>query len=352
MDTLMLTRLLKTYGAPNTPQNLQAAADFFASNPEIAEKRAMGLRGSGIDDNSDVFRPILDKVMERTDKPDQVAQLIEQNQLPTQSNAPTAAPRPAASPSRQGNYGPATDTATKQGKDYGPGTEGGKGTSWLQELWPAILGATSVAGRKMILDAQGQGKAPTPEVNGRPPMVQPTPEGVYVGPIPRGDVEPSSPYMNEVRRIGQADPRGASAYTQQNGTKSGTMIPDQRANVDAFTREARSATSMKDIDILARKYGIPPDQAQQMLEAGQLDRLKLEDNISDLSRIKTNEPPPTRVDGDPGLTEQARQRQLQAEIDQENAMERIKAAEAERIRRNQEGTRATLNAARKNARIR
>lgn len=286
MDTQMLTRLLATYGAQPTPANLNAAQQFFATNPEIAEKRAMGVRGSGLDDNSDVFRPMLDQVMAKTDpQVDQVAQLIEQNQLP-QSNAPAPAQR-QASPSNKGNYGPGP-SPSRQG-NYGPGNDSGGGGfgEWLL----ALLGARATGGTTRV---------------GGVNTNSPAPEGTYVGPMK--NVTP------------ETDPRLQGYIKGPNGEAPAAAGDPRLGN---------------------------PYNRNQITNVP-----KLEDNISDLSRIKTNEPPPTKVEGDPGLTEEARKRQLQAEIDDENNMERLKKAEADQIRRRQQGVRATLDAARKNGRVR
>src|SRR5882672_10336622 len=61
MDDKMMTALLKSYGAPMSAANANAARQFFASNPDVAEHRAMGMRGSAVDDNSDLLDVQLDK---------------------------------------------------------------------------------------------------------------------------------------------------------------------------------------------------------------------------------------------------------------------------------------------------
>ena len=149
MDEQMIGRLLQSYGAPTSVRNANAARQFFATNPEIAEKRAMGMRGSGIDDNSDVFGAQLDKFI--ADSAPQ--QQITQSELPPietvqQATTPNA-PRKKMEPSRQGEYGPGP-SPSRQG-EYGGGSvtresaRGGKGFG-LDDILTALLGISSVAG--------------------------------------------------------------------------------------------------------------------------------------------------------------------------------------------------------------
>lgn len=153
MDDAMIGRLLQTYGAPTTARNANAARQFFATNPEIAEKRAMGMRGSGVDDNSDIFGAQLDKFIQQSEAaapPGTVevgAPQVEAKAAPT-----TGTPRQqqAAPTSRQGNYGDAPmNGASRQGNYDPPVTRqtarpgGGFG---LDDILTALLGLTSVAG--------------------------------------------------------------------------------------------------------------------------------------------------------------------------------------------------------------
>lgn len=235
MDDQMIARLLATYeGAQPTVKNVNAARQFFATNPEIAEKRAMGLRGSGIDDNSDIFGAQLEKFMQaaETEPPPGRVEVgpiekVEAPQAaPTQRAAPAKMSNMPAQPgqNRQANYGdtgPITREAARGGRGFG-----------LDDFLTALLGLSSTAGRKMM-----------------------------------SGVDPN-------------DPR----------------LPPQVQG---------------------------PEKLEQLTGPGEQKRLtyqpKLEDNVSDTTRIKTNELPTAKVEGDPALTEEARKRQLQAEIDAENA---------------------------------
>lgn len=279
LDDSMVAQLLKTYGAPPSANNMNAARQFFASNPEIAEKRAMGMRGSGIDDNSDVFGAQLEKFMAAADnKPTITKEELPPVEAPQTTNvARRAAPtNKTAPPDKKGTQYDGVPTGGQAGT-------GGDFTDWLL----ALLGARAKGG--------------TTRVDGGP-RASGTPEATFVGPM--RNVDPNSdPRLQGYPRSGQ----GALPAPQEKltGPQASAAAPNAQG---------------------ARPQGV------------------LEDNISDLSRIKTNEPPPTKVEGDPALTEQARQRQLQAEIEAENAhQQRLQDQIQERLRAQKEAA-ATLKA--------
>lgn len=63
----ILQRLLSSYGASNSAGNANKIREFAASNPDVLERRAMGMRGSGVDDNSDILGLQLEKFMQAAD---------------------------------------------------------------------------------------------------------------------------------------------------------------------------------------------------------------------------------------------------------------------------------------------
>lgn len=260
MDDAMVANLLKTYGVsqPNVRQ-ANAAREFFATNPEIAEKRAMGLRGSGLDDNSDVFGAMLDKLIEQSAPAGTVTVGEPEKVMPTVANASTPnaprkkveAPRGGAAPNTEPPPG-TVKTGRAADNTAGAGV-GASVSNWFDDLWPALLGLAYRGGNK---------NGTTPDAPGKPPAPYNGPEATFAGRMPRDNVG-TSPQ----ERIAANDPR-AIAYRQANPTAYGGQI---------------------------------------------------EDNISDLSRVPVNDPAPTTVTGDPALTEEARRRQLQTEVDAENA---------------------------------
>lgn len=96
LDDAMLTKLMQTYGAPMSAENANAARQFFASNPDVAERRAMGMRGSGIDDNSDVFQPSFNKMVDKADgiSTTQLPPLQQAESQALKANTPQRAPAP------------------------------------------------------------------------------------------------------------------------------------------------------------------------------------------------------------------------------------------------------------------
>jgi hypothetical protein len=289
MDETMLNALLKTYGAPNTVANANRVREFGAANPEILEKRAMGMRGSGLDDNSDILGAQLDKLMKASDPALDAA--TDRGTWPgapgTQPTTPAvaAATKPNA-PRRENKTYPNPQEASGTGQKITgePAPVGGdtQQGGWLDKLWPLLLG---VAAARQPLEQTAIDKRPAlpaPDGGGTKPI----PEATYVGPI---------------------DPRTGKPYVDPRAPKVGYTDPRMDPRGAAATAGATAPTP------------------------------RLADNISDLSRVPTNEPAPTTVTGDPALTEQARKAQIQAEVDAENAaaqrlQDQIMQREADKMR--------------------
>lgn len=167
MDDAMIGALLKTYGAPMTVDNANRARQFFATNPEIAEKRAMGMRGSGLDDNSDVFGAMLDQLITKSAPvsedvervaPAKAAPIapVEEvgNTMPTVQNA-TGQNRRNATVRENKTYPNPTEAQGTSNNVTGPTpaptpapTTAG-GLSW-NDILTALLGASSVVGRTIM----------------------------------------------------------------------------------------------------------------------------------------------------------------------------------------------------------
>lgn len=122
MDDKMMQQLLATYGKgiPLNAQNANRIREFGASNPEVLEKRAMGMRGSALDDNSDLLDAMLDRhIADTAGTP-----------ADTMGAEPRSAERdPVPPPSRRGagpnNAAPVNRPAmarNKQDAQYGEGT--------------------------------------------------------------------------------------------------------------------------------------------------------------------------------------------------------------------------------------
>lgn len=182
MDNALWGQLLASYGAQPTPENLLAAKEFFASNPQVAEHRAMGMRGSVLDDNSDLFAAQLSKLMQQTAPPQSAAPQVG---LPTQTaTAPAAAPsrgrvQQQAPSSPQGPaMGPQLPMASGMVNPLDapstPQTAAPSGTSGWEWLL-ALLGATAAGGKPAMGPNAPRGVV---EYQG--------PEAEFVGRMPRG----------------------------------------------------------------------------------------------------------------------------------------------------------------------
>lgn len=275
MDDAMIARLLSTYnGAQPTVKNVNAARQFFATNPEIAEKRAMGLRGSGVDDNSDIFGAQLEKFMQaaETEPPPGRVEVGQPEVVapPTQQAAPRQAAKPA---SPMGPNLPMASGAVNPLDGPASATPPAGGSIW-DWLLPAILGGGAIfAGDRLT---RPRGEAPT-----------------------------------------KAQPRAIG--------EDGKLIPEEGRWDTSRRNTSRGVSDV--VDLNARN--LPPPNKQiagpnQQLTGPQnaatsSNPQQLTDEISDLSRVKTNEPAPTKVTGDPGLESEGKKAQIQAEIEADNA---------------------------------
>lgn len=164
-----MNALLKSYGAPMSAKNANLAREFFAANPELAAHRAMGMRGSIVDDNSDLLNAMLDHTLAQTDAVPPGRVEVGQPQL---SSPPTARPiprsgGPSSSPaSGMGPSLPMRNPALHDELSGSPAARGNNSTSQydygiptaaevstqgptggLNDYILALLGLSSTAGR-------------------------------------------------------------------------------------------------------------------------------------------------------------------------------------------------------------
>lgn len=269
----MMQALLKTYGAAPTPRNMAQASQFFASNPEAAQMRAMGARGgmnSSASDNTDLLGPMLDKLMAASDKdapPGRVEVgdpvLDEKPAIPSIAKvSQQQTPKLGASkidPDGVGNVpGMKVGSPPQQ-------TSGG----WMNDLLTALLGTSSVAGRAMMKPGGGGSEPPA---------------------MPGGEVSAMPGAYGDTPQV-------------EGGPKPGQ-----------------------------KRIGYTP---------------KLEDNVSDLSRVPVNEPAPTEVTNSTELNAAGKKAQLEAEVDAENkSVSSMEQAQAKKLA-DQKNTAETMRAAKK-----
>lgn len=170
----MITQYLASRGAAPSAQNASRVREHYASNPDLLDRRAMGLPG-GLDDNSGVLDALLDKHIAESmpQVPQGSVEVGQPEKVPPPSRtgavvkgagevggtnaakagAPTGASRqagygPGASPSRQAGYD--APPVAKEGSNFtdGVGTGAQVGPmqrSGISEWLMGLLGAGSAA---------------------------------------------------------------------------------------------------------------------------------------------------------------------------------------------------------------
>ena len=253
MDEATLARLMGTYGAPVTANNANKAREFFASNPDYAERRANGMRGSIQEDNTDLLGPMLEKIVQETTGPAPApapAGNVEVGPIekaPVQQAAPRQAPAaPVAAPNRQANYGMqdppgAVNSLDPQVSNASPD----QGKSYWSDILMSLLGLTSVAGVAAM---------------NRAPKAVPRAVG-------EGGVLLENPYPNGQKRIGYQDkltdqsppkmPSGAPELDQNglNVERTKMLQPEIDAENQALARSANLQEQMRKRVLLKKAQG-------------------------------------------------------------------------------------------------
>jgi len=170
MDDAMMSRLMQSYGAANNAANANRVREFGASNPDVLERRAMGMRGSGNEDNSDLLGPLLDKLMAQTDGVPpgrvEVGAPEVQQAMPTVQNATAPTRKSAtAAPAMGPNMPMASGAVNPLDAPAAPGPQQQGGSFW-NDILTALLGTTSVAGTAAMRSKGGGGGTPP---NNTPP---------------------------------------------------------------------------------------------------------------------------------------------------------------------------------------
>lgn len=224
----MIQRILAAKGGADTPANVMAIKNFIGSNPEMAERYAMGMpQDQTRGDSMDTLQ--LDKMLAQAD-------------------------------------------------DTPPGR--------------VEVGDPQFAGKKV----QQQQVAP-------PQQPQRRGGQGYGGPDPVG-ISPQPPTGELTDGIGKpaGDSGGWGWLTALLGASAAGA-----AGAKAVPRTNRNPSAQERIE------GANPQQKRIGYTP------KLEDNVSDLSRVPTNEPAPTQVRNSPELEQAGKTAQLQSEVNSENA---------------------------------
>lgn len=146
MDDAMIQRALQSYGAANTPANIAQLTRFMASNPAAMEHRAMGMRGSVNDDNTDLLGPLLEKLVAASAGRSGAAVDTEPPVVANGNGAPAPQARVAPAPRLSDPNREATGRPLQPGGIPGdlnaPGTPpapADSGSSWLDDLLLTLI---------------------------------------------------------------------------------------------------------------------------------------------------------------------------------------------------------------------
>lgn len=267
MDASQLGALLKSYGAPDTPENVNRITQRYASDPTAADRRIYGLQGQSDESGGSrdaVLNAMLDRVIAQTDAPITTAPLnapLPTSPMVQNATAPTRRSATAASPREdRPQYGPGgTDplarevnrntpsnpnarppTSAPQGSGYevdpqtsamGPGGLD-NGDNWMMDLIAPIVG---------ILGAGALAKPTYNAVGKRIAPITP-PEAVYAGPM-NTQVGPNGERVTKTERIPEGDRKAGNSTAQKSIDR--TIPLDNRA--------PSTVTGSPENEVLARK---------------------------------------------------------------------------------------------------
>jgi len=142
MDQALLSQLIKSYGAADTPENTNRIREFYGANPDQAERRVMGMKGSqgqqGAGGRDDILNAMLDKYIAP-----QVAQAVQAPEVSTGNvyEAPTGGGKAAPLVKTEGAMPTPLNTGPLPPRDATAAEKGGSGWEWLL----AALGARAAA---------------------------------------------------------------------------------------------------------------------------------------------------------------------------------------------------------------
>lgn len=159
MDQALLSQLIKSYGAADTPENTNRIRDFYGANPDQAERRIMGMTGTsgqqGAGGRDDVLNAMLDKVIQQSAPAPTVAPEVSTGNTYSAPARGAAAP---ALPKTQGSTPSALNTGPLPARDATASEKSAGDWSWLLPILLGGAGVASLPGRDPTVRA-----IPTPE---------------------------------------------------------------------------------------------------------------------------------------------------------------------------------------------
>jgi hypothetical protein len=260
----MITQYLASRGAVPSAENASRVRQHYASNPDLLDRRAVGLPG-GLDDNSAVLDAMLDKHIAESmpQIPQGSVEVGQPEKVPPPSKTAPAVKGKGevggtdtakVTGSRQANYGPATDTRNRQANYDVPTAEGGNSTSNPTLDGTVLAGSGSQIGdtkrsgiTEMLLTLLGGGAAAyglskmggksAPDVNATAPLPGTAPPNAANAPVGRAPA-----------------PYGSDAVRGSSVSYDSPAVPVTETDPDAAVRRARmEAEVAAENDAMARQ---------------------------------------------------------------------------------------------------
>jgi hypothetical protein len=259
----MITQYLASRGAAPSAENASRVRQHYASNPDLLDRRALGLPG-GLDDNSAVLDAMLDKhIAESMPAPAGQVTVGEPEKIGNGGSVPPPDKRgpavkgpsevggtkatgsrqgeygPGPSPSRQANYGPGAKPAPSGMVDEsGMPVSGESETGGIGKFLLSLLGAGSAAG---FAGMKPNAAAATPNA---PPLPGSVPPGQQINATTGAPREPMENMLdsNRARLQAEIDAENDAMYRQM---EEQARIQRNQRNAEETARAARRATGRR-----------------------------------------------------------------------------------------------------------
>lgn len=300
--------LMTRYGAADTADNQNRIRQFGAANPDVLERKAMGL-APGLDDNSDVLGAMLDKLIANTGAvqgrsgaaavgiPPDAAQ---GGGMPV---APRPAARAAAPPPQMGPNMPAFPAGNDASRPQPQGGGGGMGG------WDWLLAALGLSAAR---PGQG-GSLAVPPRNGVPATGAPLDENMV------DDLGPNATRRGGVSDVIDQNERYLPQGQERRMGGGGNYLPDKGVNNERVTQQSPQG-----------RVG-----ETKKLQGGQYQNVEDVGNELDAVRSRNS------------TMKQAKENTLKAEVDAENQSMRAQEEQGNRKLMDQLKTRKLGEAARR-----
>jgi len=203
MDQAMIGALLKAYGAPDNPANVNALMQRYASDPTAAERKIYGLQGQS-DESGDgrdaILNQMIDATMQEAVPKGQVTvgapvmESVANSSVPTQRNATAARQSEQYGPPPP-EYSPGAGPLTRDIDSAAPAVataNTGESVSgdWFTELLGPILGILGAGG---VASKMARGRNAPPATKEAPNEFTQDPRAATRSTTPESEGRPASP---------------------------------------------------------------------------------------------------------------------------------------------------------------